>query len=93
MRLKTILIILFTVIITIFLMINTEAVEFNLIFGKMEVSKLIVIGVCTVIGFVVGYLAGRPRTVVTSYDDEQKHNSTQATNTAALSDEDRDYIS
>ena len=89
MRAKTIFIILITVFITVFLVMNTDPVEFNFIFGKGEVSKLVVIGVCTFVGFLLGYWAGRPRTVVSSYDekfdDDQPKDS--------LSEEDRNYIS
>lgn len=91
MRTKTILIVIFTVIITIFLMINTDAVEFNFIFLKKDISKLLVVGVCTFVGFVLGYWAGRPKTTISSYDREiDGYNNDNKNN---LSDEDRDYIS
>ena len=54
MRIKTLFIIAFTALVTVFLVINTDAVEFNFIFTTAEVSKLVVIGVCTFIGFVLG---------------------------------------
>lgn len=38
MSAKTISIVIITAIIIIFLMLNTEAVEFNFIFGKADVS-------------------------------------------------------
>jgi putative membrane protein len=90
MRAKTIFIIIFTALITIFLMINSDAVEFNFIFLKKDISKLVVVGVCTFVGFILGYWAGRPRTTVSSYDREidQQNNNNKST----LSDEDRDYI-
>jgi putative membrane protein len=91
MRAKTILIILITAFITVFLVMNTDEVEFNFIFGKKEVSKLLVIGVCTFVGFVLGYWAGRPRTVVSSYDNRFDH--TEPSSKDTLSDEDRHYIS
>jgi len=89
MRTKTIFIILITAFITVFLVMNTDPVEFNFIFGKGEVSKLVVIGVCTFVGFLLGYWAGRPRTVVSSYDD--KFDDDQPND--SLSEEDRNYIS
>lgn len=103
MRFKTILIIIFTVLITIFLMMNTDAVEFNFIFGTGEISKLLVVGICTFVGFVLGYWVGRPKTVISTYDNrfddnqlekgryEDGHLQENPKNT--LSDEDRDYIS
>ena len=89
MRAKTIFIILITAFITVFLVMNTDPVEFNFIFGKGEVSKLVVIGVCTFAGFLLGYWAGRPRTVVSSYDDRFDDDQPKD----SLSDEDRNYIS
>lgn len=91
MRTKTILIIVLTALFTIFLMMNTDAVEFDFIFLKKDISKLVVVGVCTFVGFVLGWWAGRPKTTVTSYDKEiEQHSNTVNKNT--LSDEDRDYI-
>jgi putative membrane protein len=92
MSAKTISIIAITAIIIVFLMLNTEVVEFNFIFGKADVSKLVIVGVCTFIGFVVGYWAAKPKTTVTSYDKDgpQDH---PADRKNELSDEDRDYIS
>lgn len=92
MSTKTIFIILFTVLITVFLMINTDAVEFDFIFVKKEISKLVVVGVFTFIGFILGYWAAKPKTVITSYDDRiEGQNSPN--DDKRLSDEDRDYIS
>jgi putative membrane protein len=90
MRVKTLFIIAITALVTVFLVINTDAVEFNFIFTTTEVSKLLVIGVCTFIGFALGYWVGRPRTTVTTYDD-RSHVSNP--NSDTLSEEDRNYIS
>ncbi|WP_256004783.1 MULTISPECIES: LapA family protein [Pedobacter] len=87
---KTIFIIAFTAVITVFLTINTDAVRFNFIFTEADVSKLLVIGVCTFVGFILGYWAGRPRTTVSSYDD--RIDPDQPETDKRLSDEDRDYI-
>jgi len=91
MRTKTVIIIIFTVIITIFLMINTDAVEFNFIIFKKDVSKLLVIGVCTFVGFILGYMTGRPKTTISTYDRETDDHG-PVTSKSTLSDEDRDYI-
>ena len=93
MRTRTIFIIVFTVLITIFLMINTSAVEFDFIFVKRDISKLLVIGVCTFIGFVLGYWAGRPKTVISTYDDRFDHENKLEQPKDGLSEEDREYIS
>lgn len=90
MRVKTLLIIAFTALVTVFLVINTDAVEFNFIFTTAEVSKLVVIGVCTFIGFVLGYIVAKPRTTVTTYDDRFDSGDRDKDH---LSEEDRNYIS
>ena len=94
MKAKTIIIIAITSLLTIFLMVNNDAVEFNFIIGEpVEVSKLIVIGICILIGFILGFVTGRPRKTYSSYNDkiEQDEPSIEAPN-SKLSDEDRDYI-
>lgn len=93
MRIKTIFIIVFTVLITIFLMINTDAVEFDFIFVKQSISKLVVVGVCTFIGFILGYWVGRPKVIVSSYDPKYDPQVNPEDHKKSLSDEDRDYIS
>lgn len=92
MSAKTIFIIILTALLTIFLMVNTEPVDFDFLVTTVPVSKLLVIGVCIIIGFVIGFIAGRPRKTVSSYDDEIERNQ-PVSNKKELSDEDRDYIS
>ncbi|TDQ07035.1 LapA family protein [Pedobacter metabolipauper] len=92
MTAKTIFIIAITAIISIFLMLNTDAVEFNLIFVKKDISKLVIVGICTFIGFILGYWAGKPKTTVSSYDTNNPQ-ETPEDRRNELSDEDRDYIS
>ncbi|MFC4210157.1 hypothetical protein ACFOWA_03120 [Pedobacter lithocola] len=89
---KTIFIIILTALLTIFLMLNIEPVDFNFLVTTVAVSKLLVIGVCIIIGFIIGFIAGRPRKTVSSYDDEIQKNNPNA-NKKDLSDEDRAYIS
>ncbi|WP_316800651.1 LapA family protein [Pedobacter frigidisoli] len=90
---KTIFIIILTVLLTVFLMVNTEPVDFDFLVGTVPVSKLLVIGICIVIGFIIGFVAGRPRKTISSYDDEIERNQSTPANKKELSDEDRDYIS
>ncbi len=95
MKAKTIFIIALTALLTIFLMVNNDAVEFNFIIGEpVEVSKLIIIGICILTGFILGFIAGRPRKTYSSYNDdiEQDEKSVDAPN-STLTDEDRNYIS
>ncbi|WP_421938924.1 lipopolysaccharide assembly protein LapA domain-containing protein [Pedobacter sp.] len=89
---KTIFIIALTALLTIFLMVNTEPVDFDFLVTTVPVSKLLVIGICIVIGFIIGFIVGRPRKTLSSYDDEIARNQANG-NKKELSDEDRDYIS
>lgn len=90
MKAKTIFIVILTALLTIFLTVNSDEVEFNFVIGEpVSVSKLIVIGVCVLVGFILGFIAGRPRKTVSSYDTEIERGTKEDT----LSDEDRDYIS
>ena len=90
---KTIFIIIVTVVITVFLMLNTDPVDFDFLFTVVPVSKLAIIGICTVAGFILGYMAGRPKTTISSYDSRFEENETTEEEADPLSPEDRDYIS
>lgn len=95
MSAKTISIIILTALLTAFLFLNSDEVSFNfIVVNDIQVSKLLVIGVCVLIGFIIGFIVGRPKKTVSSYDDEIERNQTIANkNKKELSDEDRDYIS
>ncbi|MCZ4244917.1 LapA family protein [Pedobacter punctiformis] len=91
MSTKTIFIIVLTILLTIFLMVNTDPVDFNFLVTTVAVSKLLVVGLCIVIGFILGFIVGRPRKTVKNLDAEiERHSAIE--NKKALSDEDRDYI-
>ncbi len=83
MKTKTILIIVVTVLLTIVITQNTDAVSFKLLFWNLDVSKLILIPSLLTIGFLLGLLSRKSRrtTVPEEYEKPQ------------LNDEDRDYIS
>lgn len=90
---KTITIIILTVLLTIFLIDNNDSVSFDFILWKdVQLSKLAVIGICILIGFTLGFLAGRPRKTYSSYNDEVERSQAMEQK-STLSDEDRDYIS
>jgi putative membrane protein len=95
MKAKTIFIIVITALLTTFLVVNSDPVEFSFIIGEpVSVSKLIVIGICVLIGFIIGFIVGRPRKTVSTYDTEiEKGYAGNIENKSSLSDEDRDYIS
>jgi len=60
MRAKTIFIVIVTVLVTIILMKNTEPMNFW-IFKVVSVPKLAVLGVLFALGFIIGFIARRPR--------------------------------
>ena len=94
MKAKIIFIILITALLTTFLTVNSDAVDFDFIIGEpVAVSKLVVIGICVLIGFVLGFVAGRPRKTLSSYDTAIEKGYPTNENKTTLSDEDRDYIS
>lgn len=94
MKNKTIFIIVLTALLTVFLMVNREAVDFDfIVVDNVPISKLVVIGVCILIGFILGFLVGRPKKTISSYDPEIEKGYTANENKSTLSDEDRDYIS
>lgn len=92
MRIKTIIIILVTVILTIVLMQNTEPVSFSFLWATFKMSKLVMMAFIGVVTFILGVLVGRPARVKklggTFIEGEHERN-----NPNTLSDEDKDYIS
>jgi uncharacterized integral membrane protein len=91
MRIKTMVIIIITVLLTVILMQNTEPVKFTLLFGSMYLSKLVALGGIAIIAFILGVLVGRPKRVRQISGEVSADNHTdEKTNT--LSDEDREYI-
>ncbi len=94
MRPKTIFIIVVTILVTIVLMKNTEEVNFW-IFGNHSVPKLAVLGVMFAIGFILGYLAGRPRKPkeeLTSEDDSMIYERKNLKEGEEWIDPNEDYI-
>ncbi|MDB5030726.1 hypothetical protein [Mucilaginibacter sp.] len=92
MRIKTMVIIFITVLLTVVLMQNTEQVKFNFLFSTFYMPKLVMLTAVSVIAFILGVLVGRPKKVRSisgnHHDDDDDNNKPDT-----LSDEDRDYIS
>ena len=91
MRIKTIIIVLITVILTAVLMQNTDNVNFNFLWATFRVSKLIVLALVALIAFILGVLVGRPKRVKRLGGDFND-GDTDRGRTNTLSDEDKDYI-
>jgi uncharacterized integral membrane protein len=92
MRIKTIVIILITVILTVILMQNTSPVIFSFLWADFRISKLVMLLAVAVVAFILGVLVGRPKRVKRLGGDYTDENI-EHTNPNTLSDEDRDYIS
>jgi uncharacterized integral membrane protein len=102
MSFKTYLIIFLTVAITIIFMQNLDPVGFKILWMEFTVSKLVMLLVVTVFGFILGLIVARPRrkrsaeSAVSSipFEINQPENDDYLENKpkSSLSDEDRDYL-
>ena len=91
MSFKTGLIIAISVLVTIVLMNNQDEVKFW-IFGDVGVSKLVVLGVMFLLGFILGVMSFRKKKQAEiTYQDENLGEPEKPA--SGLSDEDRAYIS
>lgn len=91
MRIKTIVIILVSLMLLITILENTGTVPFKIVFINFNISKLLLILVLTAIGFVLGYLVGRPKKVrYISGADPAQDQVKEAPDTRSIKDE--DYI-
>ena len=90
MSIKTIIIVVITVLLTIVLMQNTDPVKFTLLFTDIMISKLVVMAIVALVGFILGILVGRPKKK--KYDIGGYHDSIHKDDPDTLSDEDREYI-
>lgn len=99
MRLKTIFIIVITILLTIVIMQNTEPVPFKVLFFHTYTSKLLMMAIVAIIGCIIGFMIGRPKRTLLSkdydhgYDDSDDDDDRHSSRSNTLSDEDRDYIS
>jgi uncharacterized integral membrane protein len=91
MRIKTIIILVIAILLTIIFMQNLDPVRFTVLFSTVYISKVSMMLVVLAVGFVLGYLVGRPGSK--KYNHIGYNNDTpQPTEPRTLSDEDRDYI-
>ena len=91
MRIKTIVIVVITILFTIAIMQNTGSMWFKFLWMNFLISKLFVMLLVAIVAFIIGYLAGRPKRrfnlsgTAAGADQPDEHTDT-------LSEEDRDYI-
>jgi len=91
MRIKTIIIILITVLLTVMLMQNTGRVNFEFLWATFAMSKLVMLAFVAVIAFILGVLVGRPKRVKRLGGDPTDIGLEKG-KTNTLSDEDKEYI-
>jgi uncharacterized integral membrane protein len=91
MRIKTMIVIFITVLLTVVLMQNTEPVKFSFLFSTFYMPKLVMLTAVSVVAFILGLLVGRPKRVRSISGEFQEDDHSQP-KTNTLSDEDRDYI-
>jgi len=91
MRIKTIIIILITILLTIVLMQNTGAVYFDFLWATFRMSKLVVLLFIAAISFVLGVLVGRPKRIK-KLGSDYTDNNFDKTSSGTLTDDDKDYI-
>ena len=91
MRIRTIVVIVITMLLTIVLMQNTGQVRFTLLFADVYISKLVVLTGFSVVAFILGVLVGRPKR--SKYNIGAYHDELHKDDSDTLSDEDREYIS
>jgi len=91
MRIKTIVIILVTILLTATIMQNTGPMWVKILWMKFNVSELLVLLFVAIIAFVLGYLVGRPKRKFNLGENAKDPNHDQK-HPGTLSDEDRDYI-
>lgn len=91
MSIKTIFVVIVSVLVTIILMKNTDEVSFW-IFGDMFISKLAILGTMFALGLIVGVIIARPSRKKIAEEPEIEKNY-QEDKSDFLSDEDKEYIS
>lgn len=102
MSFKTYVIIFLTVAITVIFMQNLEPVAFKILWMEFMLSKLVMMLIVTLFGFILGVIVARPRkkklaeSAVSSIPFEinqpESEDYLDTRQKQALSDEDRDYI-
>jgi uncharacterized integral membrane protein len=91
MRIKTMVIIIITVLLTVVMMQNTDEVLFNFLFSSFRISKLVMLLSVATVAFIMGVLVGRPgKPRYIKGQDEEIENPRKPSDT--LSDEDKNYI-
>jgi len=91
MRIKTIFLIVVTILLTVVIMQNNQDVTFSILFWSPRFSILIMLALTAIISFVIGIMIARPKR--STFDDSHPSmDNPTGTKNDTLSDEDREYI-
>ncbi|UEG52346.1 hypothetical protein LLH06_15420 [Mucilaginibacter daejeonensis] len=98
MSFKTILAILITIVLTVFIIQNQDEATFHVLFGTMTTSKMTALIGVALGGFILGVIVATPgrkkyEEREEEYDEEEEEDDAPRRRPDTLSDEDRDYIS
>jgi uncharacterized integral membrane protein len=92
MRIKTIIVLVIAVLLTVIIMQNTQSVLWTVLFANFYASKIVMLLGMSVVAFFLGVLVGRPsRRKFPKNPSDDIDSTDPKPNTQ--SDEDRDYIS
>jgi len=91
MRIKNIVVLVITILLTIVLMQNTDKVKFTFLFTDIYIPKLVMMTLVSVVAFILGVLVGRPNRAK-RLGGEFTDGSLNKNSSNTLSDEDRDYV-
>ncbi len=102
MSFKTYVIIFLSVAITVIFMQNLEPVVFNVLWMTFPISKLIMMLIVTVFGFILGLIVARPRkkklsesavnSIPFEINQTENEDYLDTQQKRSLSDEDREYL-
>ena len=102
MSLKTYVIIFLSVAITVIFMQNLEPVAFKILWMEFTVSKLVMMLIVTVFGFILGLIVARPRkkklvestvsSIPLEINQPENDDYLETKPKSSLSDEDREYL-
>jgi hypothetical protein len=98
MSFKTLLAIIITIALTVFIVQNKDEATFTVLFGTAVMSKMPVLIAVAIGAFILGLIVAGPKRKKQyeeedEYDDEEEEEDTPRRRPDTLSDEDRDYIS
>jgi uncharacterized integral membrane protein len=91
MKLKTIVALIITVLLTVVIMQNTDQETYTVLFAYIKIPKLVMLTAFSVSGFILGVLVAWPKKP-DKYEEIHTEPGTSPNKFKTLSDEDRDYI-